>query len=863
MLKPHFVWLDQHPNTYWLIALGPTLLLFSKIGRLVWRESRNPEAASSRAMLGDALVLLLFLLAWRWPFLLVTTGLNPDESQHIAGALTLTHDPVFWRSVDGNTSGPLNFYALLPLHWLGLPLGYFSARLTGLLLVWGALLACLRTLTGTFGRSAAWLGVLPAAAFFATVTHPDWLHYSTEHLPLLLIAVPFWLLATRQSGDRSRLWAAGFIAGTAAWAKLQAAPLALVLIAWGCWQVLREPADSFKLRLRRTAGVGLAALTPTLVAAVVLAATGQIGAAFRRYFISNLDYASRGNNRTMGEALSEIKNLAMIDGRFPLLIGTALAMLLAATLLYLARRTRPPVLFAAGGALTLAAMVAVIVPRREFLHYLLFLPVPLTLWLGVVAGGWWTQLNSARSRGLLAGLLLLTGGLLPVITRCFQPLPFIYGAFAYHWQYPRSSVSVLVHGLTGGEGSLGVWGWANHLYVKTGLRPATRDVLSSWSILPGPQRDYHRAVYLADLRQNRPPVFVDAVGPGAFVFEHRELQAHEIFPELADFIRENYVLVRDVREARIYARKDLAALSDLSPPEVDRLLAQGRPNTRPKILRRPSAPLDKLRRKNIGSQSVMMLLPPTRVEWPLDQDVREVSLHFGFDPEAYERGVSNGAEVILELVRFEQTRRVYHRLLDPAREPRDRGPQAARVTLPPFSPGTFLVLRTASGEFGDNAWDWVYLADLQFRRSPAFLSEQFPGFNRVPDSTRADRSNLLDEGRGPVLQLDAPASLNYTLAGVEQRLQFDYGFRPGAYANGGHTDGATFRVKLQKPDRSIRVLFERLLDPFRHEMDRGLQQIDLPLPKVHDGDRLVVSIDPGPTGNAAWDWTYIRHFSLK
>ena len=52
----------------------------------------------------------LFLLAWRWPFLLQASEYNPDESQLLAGALTLTRDPVFWRSVDGTTSGPLNFY---------------------------------------------------------------------------------------------------------------------------------------------------------------------------------------------------------------------------------------------------------------------------------------------------------------------------------------------------------------------------------------------------------------------------------------------------------------------------------------------------------------------------------------------------------------------------------------------------------------------------------------------------------------------------------------------------------------------------------------------------------------------------------
>jgi len=32
----------------------------------------------------------------------------------LVGAITLRHDPVFWRSVDGGTAGPLNYYPLLP-----------------------------------------------------------------------------------------------------------------------------------------------------------------------------------------------------------------------------------------------------------------------------------------------------------------------------------------------------------------------------------------------------------------------------------------------------------------------------------------------------------------------------------------------------------------------------------------------------------------------------------------------------------------------------------------------------------------------------------------------------------------------------
>src|SRR5688572_14703264 len=217
MLKTLFTWLDQHPSAYWGIVAGPTLLLLWWIFSSARRNCFRSGTGALRSVLKDGALLFLFLLAWRWPFLLTAHDFNPDESQLIAGAITLTHDPVFWRSVDGTTSGPLNFYALLPLHALGLPLDYFSARLTGLILIWGALLAIQQTLVRSYGRAIGWLGVLPAAGCFATVTHWDLIHYSSEHVSLFLLAFSIWLLAGREAGDRLRWSSALFIAGLAPW----------------------------------------------------------------------------------------------------------------------------------------------------------------------------------------------------------------------------------------------------------------------------------------------------------------------------------------------------------------------------------------------------------------------------------------------------------------------------------------------------------------------------------------------------------------------------------------------------------------------------------------------------------------------
>jgi hypothetical protein len=267
--------------------------------------------------------------------------------------------------------------------------------------------------------------------------------------------------------------------------------------------------------------------------------------------------------------------------------------------------------------------------------------------------------------------------------------------------------------------------------------------------------------------------------------------------------------------------------------------------------------------KVVGQENVIMLLPPARMEWILPEDVRAVSVSFGFDPVAALQGTTDGADFFVELAKDDHVRPLLHRRLDPVRQPLDLGTHSVDLVLPPFGPGTRLVVRSGFGPDGNGAWDWMYLAGLRYHRSPKYLPEQFPGFSPVPDAADADGASLVRNGQDTQLFLHAPASLTYRLNGHERNLQFAYGFLPGAHSNGGGTDGAIFRVTLLQLGTPDRVLFERFLQPKVQPQDRGSQFENLALPAVEPGDRLLISIDPGPEKNAAWDWTYLRRLTLE
>lgn len=265
-----------------------------------------------------------------------------------------------------------------------------------------------------------------------------------------------------------------------------------------------------------------------------------------------------------------------------------------------------------------------------------------------------------------------------------------------------------------------------------------------------------------------------------------------------------------------------------------------------------------------GGMQVQMMLPPAEMIWKLEGNEREFLFDYGYDPTAYEQGRGNGTVFIVEVrPPAGPPQELYRRLLDPAHLPAERDIQTARVILPgSIRAGSRLVLRTDPGPLGDNAWDWAFVTKIQLKRGP-YSARQFPGFNRVPTLANTEHASLIDTDNGRLLLLHAPGSLDFQLKGDETSLSFNYGFMPGAYTGEGATDGALYTVELIRPNQPKLTLLRRHLEPRSRPEDQGRQHARLTLPALGPADHLVLTIDPGPTGNNAWDWTYVTNFELK
>lgn len=521
--------------------------------------------------------ILIALLAFRWPELLDNRQYpDPDESQFIAGASTLRQDPIFWRSVDGTTHGPLTEGPLVIALLLRGSIDFTTARTASLLLAWLGILSAWLMFRHLYTSRIAGLLILPLLAVHAFTHGWSFVAYCSEHVPNALLAMGCYALFTawQPSGsgppDLSRLFTAAVLLGAIPFAKLQAAPIGLVALCGGGWFALTNESSSWHQRVRALGALFIGAVTVSVIIVVLVVAFGIWQDFFSCYVLDNLRYAAANQfppdrSITWQAAPAMLFELGGSVGGFNE-FAVWMTLFGACGLFFLSRFTRWHRRCAlVSAALLVIAAIAAMAPGRPYLHYLQLMIFPAGLFAGLIAGAFLSDVvnNGLIARGrsnlsqvVVVSFFLVCGLVLQIWWRVFEAQPFLGIFTATHGLLAQSQVSreILQHANPGER--LGMWGWMPVFWVETGLIQATRDGQTARQIEPHPRRDYYRARFLKDLVRNRPPIFIDAVGVGNFVYEDRAKCGHETFPALRDYVDQNYYLVRDLNGTRIYVRND-------------------------------------------------------------------------------------------------------------------------------------------------------------------------------------------------------------------------------------------------------------------------------------------------------------------
>jgi 4-amino-4-deoxy-L-arabinose transferase-like glycosyltransferase len=240
----------------------------------------------------------LCLIVCRFPFLLADE-INPDETFFIAAAEKLFKDLVFFRAVDFATSGPLNVYPVMLPALFGVSPDYVSTRLLALIIIFASIYVIYRVLAMLTDDATARIAILPAAGAFAVLKRGDFLHYSSEHVSFLLLALALYMCVKTFRRPKAHAWMVvglGLLTAAAFLAKMQAVPIvgcvAAVTVAYahagghaGRWW---RPALLF--------GVGLA---PLLLANAIVCAWAGVWHDFRmEYIVANYHYVESASTLT-------------------------------------------------------------------------------------------------------------------------------------------------------------------------------------------------------------------------------------------------------------------------------------------------------------------------------------------------------------------------------------------------------------------------------------------------------------------------------------------------------------------------------------------------------------------------------------
>lgn len=523
----------------------------------------------------DLLAAFAALTLLQWPFIVSLQEFNADEPHMLAQAMRYFDHSLPWRDADGTTSGPLNSWILMPPLLLGTPLSMVTPRIVRLLLQFAIVTALSLALRRTTGERWFRITMLPVLFFFAWSYEYDFIHYSSELLPLTLLSTATWLMAPSLTNERSsvtRAFLSGLLLGSVPLAKLQAAPMAVVL--WLVHALVLEGRPLTQLARRSYSGKLTA-----LVAGAFVVPGAILGAVFGAgfgddfllsYFANNLAYMGASGDTawsTTWRLVTESRSFAIFVASFLVLVGPLLGSLVREKLI----STRAAI---AGASWVLVSAYCVFAPGFVFSHYLLLLVGALPIAVAIVAG--LSGMAATEVTPPVSAPVRLAAPRIVVIA--------VLAILAAGHHYAESR-TVLKHGkresmrvaralspaIRPGD-EITVWGWMPSLYVDSGCAPATRDSIGHFVIQPGVLQPYYQQRHLGDLVRSQPPVFVDAAVRGTFRwFGWPEDIRHETFPELARFVDSHYQLWREVRSDdpqapyRIYVSRDRMQSAGLEP----------------------------------------------------------------------------------------------------------------------------------------------------------------------------------------------------------------------------------------------------------------------------------------------------------
>jgi hypothetical protein len=527
----------------WLMLLGVALIPLIKKGEV-------PAFFWWKVLVLFLGILAVALPVWRLRSVLYNGEINVDESQLLAQLLRYKIDPIPWRGVDGGSSGPLNTWAITWAPLLGLKPDYFAARITGLICLWAMLSGLTLALGELAGRRIALLLAMPAVTLLLTSLNLDYLFFSSEQLPIALMAWVVYALALQvKKPSKGRAYFVGLLTGALPFCKIQVGPAAVYLWMAGTGILYVTLKD-----LRKAAGFLLPQAIGGLTASALILGPVIAAGAWSNFVDFYLKAALTYKSSVTAAAPVQSKL-----GIFTQLItGVPEFFVFWIILFVIAALSAPQILKhlkaiprgAWMACLSIAgfALISVYSIYRTgfpFPHYTLLLILPVTLLAAVplILLSFFKPASGVPSALMYAAAFLIVAVQGGTAARELSKQP----QFLKDWGNGIHPIAeVLKQHVQPGD-TMFVWGYAPKFYVFSGIPPASRFIQSSSFLtlsteaLENPKGHYQSL--LADLEQYKPALFVDAADEFWFpdpTIPRGVMARHLTMPAVAQFVAKYY-----------------------------------------------------------------------------------------------------------------------------------------------------------------------------------------------------------------------------------------------------------------------------------------------------------------------------------
>jgi len=501
-----------------------------------------------------AWLLLIFGMAWCRAGYLEDVFYNIDEAEYAVAGTALNHGWLPGVDLLGCTKPPgIALFFNLFLRIFGHNLS--ALHVIHVLMMIGMGMLVVELAIALWGKAAA----IPSAVLFWMMSNSYEVPSETLALnvesPGMLFVLPALYLAWKKPRVRWALFVTGVTLGIATLFRqsmlLFAIPVAVV--------VCSEAA----CRLKRMAYVVGGMLIPWLPVLIVYASAGAIGWAWDSWVRYPLTYSSDGGVAAFFGALN------VYGTEFLMQATVSLGMMIGGIVVEWRERTSPRAKFLLW--ITAASVVAVCTGSRFFPHYWIQL-YPIAALLG--AGAWLFLMNGSRN---LRRILIAAVSIGTVVALLHFPLwrswdpqsvPRGIGHYALTWDQLEIRIGAFAREHTKPDETVTVWGYCPQIYYYADRLPGTRDYLCHYTTGYSPGtfdplteravrssgHAHATQMFTDDLEKRKPKYIFDLVQVKDYPFPFFNYSLRD-YPEIADYVRGNYLPEGNIGEVMIYRRR--------------------------------------------------------------------------------------------------------------------------------------------------------------------------------------------------------------------------------------------------------------------------------------------------------------------